>query len=279
LTALAGSVGALTASVVGGVLEARDTGAAFKVSIKWGNNGVLAALVASSSGCATSEPVGMFFTAATSATAYVFAARFVKDRLAVDDVVDAAAVHGVGGLVGLLAAPLFATPQHYQHTYLHASDARAAQCAGVFYGGDGSGLAANLVFALALVGWATVFTGGVFFLLHRQLILRNDVQLGANLDDSQHNNHFLQEIDRETNKSASNSPGRPRGRSPRQGMISMTSVTNPASFSLGAAANNELKAEQSLREVSKSPSNSPPGSGKSSFSEKPPGTTLDTVFR
>ena len=194
MTALAGAVGALTASALGGILESRDKDAPFKVSIKHGNNGVLAALVASSAGCATSTPVGMFFTAAAAASCYVCASRYVKYELRVDDVVDAASVHGVGGLVGLFAAPLFANKQHYQQAYVHAPEERAAHCAGIFHGGDGSALAANAVFALALVLWATVFTGGMFSLLQSLLILRNDVQLGANMDDSQHNYHSLQEM-------------------------------------------------------------------------------------
>lgn len=194
MTALAGAVGALTASALGGILESRDTDAPFKVSIKHGNNGVLAALVASSAGCATSTPFGMLFTAVASTSCYVCASRYVKCVLRVDDVVDAASVHGVGGLVGLFAAPLFANKQHYQQAYVHVSEERAAHCAGIFYGGDGSALAANAVFALALVLWATVFTGGMFYLLQRLLILRNDVQLGTNMDDSQHNNHSLQEM-------------------------------------------------------------------------------------
>jgi len=194
MTALAGAVGALTASALGGILESRDTDSPFKVSIKHGNNGVLAALVASSAGCATSTPVGMFFTAAASASCYVCASRFVRYELRVDDVVDAASVHGVGGLVGLFAAPLFANKQHYQQAYMHASEDRAARCAGIFYGGDGSALVANAVFTLALVLWAMTFTGGTFYLLHRLLMLRNDVQLGANMDDSQHSNHSLHEM-------------------------------------------------------------------------------------
>jgi hypothetical protein len=110
----------------------------------------------------------------------------------VDDVADAFAVHGVGGLWGLLAAGLVGTPANYLEAYPHAGRARAAQCAGVWHGGDGRALAANGVLALALLGWAAAWSGLAFGGLRHLLWLRRHSPLGANLDDSTHADHVLQ---------------------------------------------------------------------------------------
>lgn len=39
---------------------------------------------------------------------------------------------------------------------------RASKCAGAFYGGDGSAVAANVVFILAVVAWVAVTCGTLF---------------------------------------------------------------------------------------------------------------------
>ena len=69
------------------------------------------------------------------------------EKLKIDDVVGAVPVHGFCGIWGVVATGLFASEKQYANAYYSS---RAAKCAGVFYGGDGNMLAANLVFVLAV---------------------------------------------------------------------------------------------------------------------------------
>ena len=61
----------------------------------------------------------------------------------------------------------------------------------MFYGGDGSSLAANTIFALALIAWAGVWSSLAFGTLWHLLWLRQHAPPGVNIDDSTHNNHVL----------------------------------------------------------------------------------------
>ncbi|CAN0471399.1 unnamed protein product, partial [Laminaria digitata] len=80
----------------------------------------------------------------------------------VDDVVDAIPVHLFCGAWGVLAASLFATKDNYAAAYY---EERASKCAGAFYGGDGSAVAANVVFILAVLAWVGVTCGSLFVFL------------------------------------------------------------------------------------------------------------------
>lgn len=82
----------------------------------------------------------------------------------------------------------------WQEAYPHTSAARAAQCAGVFYGGDGSSLGANIIFALALIAWAGAWSSLAFGTLWHLLWLRQHAPPGVNIDDSTHNNHVLKVV-------------------------------------------------------------------------------------
>ena len=76
-----------------------------------------------------------------------------------DDVVDAIPVHMFCGIWGVISSGLFATKDNYEVVYYGEPD----KCAGLFYGGDGSTLLANVVFILAVLAW-TGFTCMALFM-------------------------------------------------------------------------------------------------------------------
>jgi ammonia channel protein AmtB len=77
----------------------------------------------------------------------------------IDDVIDAIPVHGFCGIYGVLMAGFFATPHNYGMAYYSA---RATECAGVFYGGSGNMLAAQILFIFANLCWTSVCSICVF---------------------------------------------------------------------------------------------------------------------
>ena len=66
-------------------------------------------------------------------------------KLKIDDVVNAAPVHGFCGAWGVICASLFATPHLYDMAYYSS---RTELCKGLFYGG-GTQFGANFVFGFA----------------------------------------------------------------------------------------------------------------------------------
>ena len=76
-------------------------------------------------------------------------------------VVDATPIHGMCGVLGVVAPACFATPKMYAQTY-GVSGSRADRCAGIFYGGSGESLAASLIFLAALVAWVALLVSAVF---------------------------------------------------------------------------------------------------------------------
>jgi len=218
-TALAGATGGLVAGFLGNYLEVKDadklnktmkskkpeepggeagkfnstTGRNYEASLFWSNNGVLAGLVGITAGCATARPIGAFVGAICSAVVYVVGSRYIK-RTGIDDVVDATAIHGFCGALGVLLAALFTTPENYLQVY-GSSKGRADKCAGVFYGGDGTSLATALIFVLVVVAWTTLSVGFIFHVLRSFYVLRIPIAIEeSGLEESQNGRHFLVEM-------------------------------------------------------------------------------------
>jgi hypothetical protein len=89
------------------------------------------------------------------------------------------------GLWGIVAAGFFTVPRYHQDFVLSELSIEAAAdfvekngdeldytCAGVFYGGKGNQLAANLVFLLATVPWNLLTVGVLFYATMRRGVLR-----------------------------------------------------------------------------------------------------------
>jgi ammonium transporter, Amt family len=105
-------------------------------------SGAVAGLVGITSACGFVEPLG---GAAIGLIAGVVAALAVglKYRLGYDDSLDVVAVHGIGGLTGLLATGLLAT------TAVNAAGAN-----GLLYGGGFTQLGRQALAALAAIAWS-----------------------------------------------------------------------------------------------------------------------------
>ena len=177
-TTIAAATGCLANSALTMALDPN-----FVLDIGAANNGILAGLVSITAGCSTVSPFGAFCIGLISAPVYYFSAKLLE-RLEVDDVVGAVPVHGFCGAWGVIATGFFITKEQYASAYY--AD-RASECAGVFYGGNGSSLAANAVFVLAVLGWVGVTSAILFLVCYFTIGVRvsSDVE-EAGMDDSKH---------------------------------------------------------------------------------------------
>ena len=161
-TTIAAGAGCLTTVMLGKYFEGGI------ISMDHAGNGVLAGLVSITANCSVVEPYGAFIIGFFGGIIYYLSSKLLK-MLKIDDVVDAAPVHGFCGMWGVIASGFFATDYNYANAYYSA---RAADCAGVFYGGDGSTLGVAVIFVLFLLAWVGgimtfVFAGLKFFGLAR----------------------------------------------------------------------------------------------------------------
>lgn len=147
LSATAGDIGqivetTLLASVAGGAATMFYTlFRAGKADPGMTINGILAGLVAITAGCAYVTPPFALLIGAVAGLVMMAASGFV-DKLHVDDPVGAVAVHGAGGIVGVLAVGLFATK------------------GGLLTTGNWHLIAVQSLGVLVLVGWGALATAG-----------------------------------------------------------------------------------------------------------------------
>jgi Amt family ammonium transporter len=153
------------------------------IDIGAANNGILAGLVSITAGCSTVNTFGAMCIGLIGAFWYIGGCK-VMDMLKIDDVVGAVPVHGFCGVWGVFATGLFATKEMYSSAYYSS---RAAKCAGVFYGGDGSMLSANIVFLLAVIVWTGALSAALFIGIKVTIGVRVSKEVEENgMDDSKH---------------------------------------------------------------------------------------------
>jgi Amt family ammonium transporter len=175
-TTIAAASGCLTCCVIGKMHK-------HYIDIEFANNGVLAGLVAITSGCSTVTHEGAFIIGVLGAALYYLAAE-AMDKAKIDDVVRAVPVHMVNGIWGVIAAGLFADPMYYGAAYYAA---RADDCAGLFYGGSGASLGAGIVFIGAVMAWVGAWMGALFLGLKFAGMLRvTEEQEEVGMDISKH---------------------------------------------------------------------------------------------
>jgi Amt family ammonium transporter len=133
-------------------------------------NGLLGGLVASCAGCAYVEPWAAFLIGAIAGVLAAWGVLFLERR-GIDDPVGAISVHGLNGLWGMIAVGLFANGAFGRGTNNVADPIR-----GLFYGGGGKQLAAQLVASGACVAWAFA-TGSLTFFIVRRLVGANRVSI------------------------------------------------------------------------------------------------------
>lgn len=156
-------------------------------------NGTLAGLAAITAGCSVVQPWGAMLIGLMGGVVYYVFAWLTLNVFKVDDPVEACAIHGAGGFWGLIGTALFAADAAVTETYgvLNVGDDETAVYVrrkyGLFMGGGGQLLAANLVFALAILGWVSVFMIPFFFGFKAIGFLRVSAEMErAGLDQSHH---------------------------------------------------------------------------------------------
>lgn len=112
-------------------------------------NGMLAGLVAITAPCAFVTPIGAFVIGAVAGVLVVGSIVFVERYLKVDDPVGAVSVHGVNGIWGVISLGLFA-----DGSYGAGWNGVEGTVRGLFYGGGGGQLAAQVIDAAVVFIWA-----------------------------------------------------------------------------------------------------------------------------
>jgi ammonium transporter len=138
-------------------------------------SGAVAGLVGITPACGFVEPLGgtvIGFTAGAIAALAVG----LKYRFSFDDSLDVVAVHGIGGLTGLLATGLFAT------TAVNAAGAN-----GLFYGGGLTQLGRQALAALVTIVYSAGLTFAIAWIVQRTIGLRAAAEAElAGIDEAEH---------------------------------------------------------------------------------------------
>jgi len=146
------------------------------------SNGTLTGLVGITAACSVVEPWAAIVIGILSGFVYVFASFFVESILKVDDPLDAVAVHGFGGMFGLLFAATFAAKDLVAAAYDDYGDAY-----GWVMGGNGRLLGTAVVAILVILLWTLGHMLPFFFVLKALGLLRVDAaEEMSGLDVSHH---------------------------------------------------------------------------------------------
>ncbi|EFJ38422.1 hypothetical protein SELMODRAFT_163770 [Selaginella moellendorffii] len=129
-------------------------------------NGLLGGFAAITAGCSVVDPWASLICGFVSAWVLI-GLNLLAERFHYDDPLEAAQLHGGCGTWGLIFTALFAKEEHVLNVY-----GRTSTPYGLFMGGGGRLLAAQIVYILAIVGWVTVTMGPLFWTLHRLNLLR-----------------------------------------------------------------------------------------------------------
>jgi ammonium transporter, Amt family len=155
-------------------------------------NAVLGGLVAVTAGCSVLEPWGAVITG-ISGSLVVYGVSKLLIKLKIDDPIDAFAVHGAGGLIGVLLTGLFAMDQNIRVAYGTGGDDDDTD-EGWFVGGNGSQFAVQLVGALCIMAWVCSTCVVLFIILRFAGVLRVPVEHEKKgLDESKHGGHAYPE--------------------------------------------------------------------------------------
>ncbi|GIL45375.1 hypothetical protein Vafri_2625 [Volvox africanus] len=141
-------------------------------------NGVLAGLVAVTSGCAVIEPWAAIICGLVAAVIFCIVDHFTLYVLKVDDPVSAFPLHGGVGMFGVLFTGLLAQADYVSEVYGSTewgSTAKSGKRYGILYGGHGQILLANFVEVLSIIGWSCFMMGTFFFILNKIGLLRVSV--------------------------------------------------------------------------------------------------------
>ncbi|KAK6243401.1 hypothetical protein QUC31_009810 [Theobroma cacao] len=142
-------------------------------------NGLLGGFAAITSGCSVVEPWAAIICGFVAAWVLI-GFNILASKLKYDDPLEAAQLHGGCGAWGLLFTGLFATEAYVNEVY----PGRPGRPYGLFMGGGGKLLGAQLIQILVIAGWVTATMGPLFYVLHKMKLLRiseNDETAGMDL--------------------------------------------------------------------------------------------------
>jgi len=138
-------------------------------------SGTVAGLVGITPGCGYVEPLGAAVIGLVAGIACSLAVG-LKYRMGVDESLDVLAVHGVGGLVGMLLIGLFAT-----------TGANSAGADGLFYGGGLDQLWRQAVATAAALAYSLVVTFVLAWIINRTMGLRATREAEVDgIDEAEH---------------------------------------------------------------------------------------------
>ncbi|XP_027349091.1 ammonium transporter 1 member 2-like [Abrus precatorius] len=145
-------------------------------------NGLLGGFAAITAGCSVVDPWAAIICGFVAAWVLI-GCNLLAEKLKYDDPLEAAQLHGGCGTWGIIFTALFAKKEYVNEVYPGFPN----RPYGLFMGGGGKLLAANLVQILAIIGWVSVTMGTMFFLLHKLNLLRisHDEEM-AGLDLTHH---------------------------------------------------------------------------------------------
>lgn len=150
-------------------------------------NGALAGLVAITGPCAFVRTWSAILIGLISGPVYYAASKFILHTLKVDDPVDAIAVHMFCAMWGNIATGLFADCNYTLEISTSLGAPSAPGICGVFMGGNGKMLAAQIVQVLIITGWTFGIMYPYFLMLKAFNMARVSPEVeAAGLDVSHH---------------------------------------------------------------------------------------------
>uniref|UniRef100_A0A7N2QXY0 Ammonium transporter AmtB-like domain-containing protein n=1 Tax=Quercus lobata TaxID=97700 RepID=A0A7N2QXY0_QUELO len=130
-------------------------------------NGLLAGFAAITSGCSVVEPWAAIICGFVASWVLIGCNK-LAEKLKYDDPLEAAQLHGGCGAWGVLFTGLFATTSYVNEVY----PGQLGRPYGLFMGGGGKLLAAQIVQILVESRWVTATMGLLFYLLNKMKLLR-----------------------------------------------------------------------------------------------------------
>ena len=160
---MGGAAGCVTALFVD-ALKTYSQIQELQLNISLGLNGALTGLVGITGCCAIIEPWAAVVIGAISGLFYLLSSKLLL-RLRIDDAIDSIPVHMFGGIWGMVATGLFASPRFMELVYNQTDHI------GLFYalarGTDARLLAANLVGVVYIAAFAAAFMAPFFLILRK----------------------------------------------------------------------------------------------------------------
>ncbi|KAE8712397.1 Ammonium transporter 1 member 1 [Hibiscus syriacus] len=129
-------------------------------------NGLLGGFAAITAGCSVVEPWAAIICGFVAALVLIGCNK-LAEKVEFDDPLEAAQLHGGCGAWGVLFTGLFASEKYVREVY----STRPTHY-GLFMGGGGRLLAAQVIQILVIVGWVSATMGTLFYLLHKFGLLR-----------------------------------------------------------------------------------------------------------